>query len=140
MSMMALKMTVFLLMATAGIQIVEISGIVPDTSGNYPTAEEMPGGKTVYGTLVSAMASMFGDQHAEQLTYLSLSLATFGLLVFTLPVIIGILVYGFVIGTWFITKLDLPTEWTVAFTTMIALIYVLGYIQYKANTSLREPL
>jgi len=135
MTMMAFKMTIFLLFCSFGIQIVEVSGIVPGTSGNYP-ADNLG----IENRIKSMAPFLFDTNQKESLTYLGISLATFGLLVLTLTFTIGILVYGWIIGSWYIIHLSLPWEWATALSALLAIIYAAGYTQYKANSSYREPV
>lgn len=126
------KLSLFLISVSIGIQFVEVSGIVPGASGNY---YELNG---VLTTISGGVSYMFGNTVPNDLSYLALSLATFGLLVFTLGVMLAIFWYGYIMGSWYLAHLPLTLELKAGFLILLAILYIAGYQQYKANVSLKQ--
>ena len=128
------KLSIFFICMSIGVQFVELSGIVPDTHTGYADKYVNNG---LSGQITGLVSYMFGNTVPSEYSYLILSLALFSLLVFTLPIMLAIFWIGYFLGADVISKLPLSTEMKAGLLFLLAIIYIVGYQQYKANVSLR---
>lgn len=129
------KLTLFFICFSLGILFVESSELIPGADTGYADRYVNMG---IFGTLNNLVQSMIGNSLPESLSFLGLGLATFGLLVFTLGVMLAIFGFGYLLGTGFIDMLPLTTELNIGFKILLLIIYIVGYMQYKANISLKQ--
>lgn len=136
MAMMALRITVFLFMVTFGINIIEISGIVPDVNDLH--SEKGLGVEAkVYALMPWIFVESTDDDGSETKSISGLLAGVTAAVVagFILAKLYVLMLFswGWIMSAHYLNALDLPLEFKIGFTAIIALIYFSGYAQLKSS-------
>lgn len=124
--MKAYDVALFLISVMLSINILSASGIFGTDVKIY-----FPQTTTLNNSLQSNSPNA-----ADDISYETLLVSAFGLLVKTFFVIILIFAYSTILLPVFLNMLELPGEINAAITIIVWVTYIIGYAQYRGRTSL----
>lgn len=146
-AMMAYKAAMFLIFFNFAILIINGSGIIPgayvDIYGN-----NCQGANAGTPGCILARLSNFAPQESaegsqslmdkvEQIGLILVSATAFGLIILTLQYMLALFWFGLGISTIYLSQLPITWEWKLPLQVGIMIIYITGFMQYKAATSLQ---
>lgn len=144
-AMMAYKAAMFLIFFNFAIIIINGSGIIPgavvDIYGN-----DCQGSNAATPGCILARISTLAPQETQnnaagmlqQITFVLITATAFGLIILTLQFMLGLFWFGIGVSEIYLSQLPIGWEWKLPLQAGILIIYVTGFMQYKAATSLRD--
>lgn len=144
-AMMAYKAAMFLIFFNFAILIINTSGIIP---GSYVDiyGNNCQGSNTnTAGCILARISSVAPQESTEnstsvlqQIGLILVSATAFGLIILTLQYMLALFWFSIGISAIYLSQLPISWEWKLALNVGALIIYVTGFMQYKAATSLKD--
>lgn len=143
--MMAYRIAMFMIFFNFAVMLINGSGIIPgtyvDVYGNACVGADASSGGCILARISSLApyeAAADGAGMWQQISFVLITATAFGLIVLTLQYMLGLFWFGLGISQVYLAQLPLDWEWRLVLHVGLLIIFVTGFMQYKAATSLRD--
>lgn len=146
--MMAHKISMFLIFVNFAIIIINASGIFTDANvtpyGNDCQGANINSPECILSRVASLSPSATSESGSslietiKQISFLAITATAFGLIMLTLQPMLALLWYGLWISQHYLLQLPIPWYWKLPLSVGVAVVFLVGYLQYKAQSSLKD--
>lgn len=144
-AMMAYKASLFLIFFNFAILIINTGGIVPGTYVDIYGNNCLGSNANSPGCILARISSLAPQETTEtttgvlqQIGIILITATAFGLIILTLQYMLALFWFSMGISAVYLSQLPISWEWKLPLSAGVLIIYVTGFMQYKAATSLKD--